>query len=165
MLGRPVPSQLVLIFFYFYSQFDVFRSLGKVIAGVAVLITYAQLESEERIEFNFGVIVTILLLTLIGAPLFNLVISNYFFIRKILIRNTHQSGFHYHLHRCNDKFVTEFLKIGILVPNRIPPKQIKLEKKIIINNKTAQYKCLTESIIVQCYFSRFLELWSYNKSK
>ncbi|XP_073970490.1 sugar transporter SWEET1-like [Rhodnius prolixus] len=96
--------------FYTYTKdkFDVFRSLGKVIAGVAVLITYAQLESEERIEFNFGVIVTILLLTLIGAPLFNL---------KEILRSQDTSSLPFPMISCGTVVTFLWLLYGIIIKN------------------------------------------------
>lgn len=50
-----------------------FSALGKGAALTAVLIGYAQWESEDLVEYRFGMIVTVLMLTLIGAPLLSLV--------------------------------------------------------------------------------------------
>lgn len=101
---------IYLSVFYSYTKdkFSVFRSLGKVIAGVAVLITYAQLESKERIEFNFGIIVTVLLLTLIAAPLFNL---------KEILRSKDTSSLPFPMISCGTVVTFLWFLYGIIIKN------------------------------------------------
>ncbi|XP_075237337.1 sugar transporter SWEET1 [Lycorma delicatula] len=69
----------VLNFIYFlvyYSYSNERDSLhGKVSKGVAlvaVLLGYVRWEYEENVEFRFGIIVTMLMLALVGAPLLHL---------------------------------------------------------------------------------------------
>ena len=60
--------------YYYYSQHtkDTLALIGKVAAFVMVFLTYAQVENSEKIEFRFGVVVTVLLLLLIASPLVHL---------------------------------------------------------------------------------------------
>jgi len=60
--------------FYLYTKEkpETLSKLGKAVAFVSALLAYAQIESEERIEFNFGVIVTILMFALLASPLLDL---------------------------------------------------------------------------------------------
>ncbi|KAG8262045.1 hypothetical protein J6590_061097 [Homalodisca vitripennis] len=50
----------------------ILSSVGKVSAVTAVLVGYALWEKQDLVEFRFGMIVTVLMLALIGAPLFSL---------------------------------------------------------------------------------------------
>jgi len=55
--------------------------LTKAILFTGVLWGYSTIEDEKLIEYRFGVILTVLMLTLIGAPLFSLVnLSKYFIL-------------------------------------------------------------------------------------
>jgi len=47
--------------------------LTKATLFTSVLWGYSTIEDEKLIEYRFGVILTVLMLTLIGAPLFSLV--------------------------------------------------------------------------------------------
>ncbi|KZC12210.1 Sugar transporter SWEET1, partial [Dufourea novaeangliae] len=60
--------------YYYYSPHttDTLALIGKVAAFVMVFLAYAQLESPEKVEYRFGLIVTILLFLLIGSPLIHL---------------------------------------------------------------------------------------------
>ena len=60
--------------YYYYSHHtkDTLALIGKVAAFVMVFLTYAQVENSEKIEFRFGVVVTVLLLLLIASPLVHL---------------------------------------------------------------------------------------------
>uniref|UniRef100_A0A1B6GRM6 Sugar transporter SWEET1 n=1 Tax=Cuerna arida TaxID=1464854 RepID=A0A1B6GRM6_9HEMI len=62
------------ICFYMYTteKTEFLSSLSKVSAVTAVLVGYALWEQQDLVEFRFGLIVTVLMLTLIGAPLFSL---------------------------------------------------------------------------------------------
>ncbi|XP_076289871.1 sugar transporter SWEET1 [Lasioglossum baleicum] len=61
------------VYYYYAPQTkDILASLGKLTALVAVFLAYAQMENPEKIEYRFGLIVTILLLLLIASPLFHL---------------------------------------------------------------------------------------------
>ncbi|KAK9293942.1 hypothetical protein QLX08_011278 [Tetragonisca angustula] len=57
--------------YYYYSPHtkDTLALIGKATAFVTVFLAYAQVESPEKIEFRFGLIVTVLLLLLIASPL------------------------------------------------------------------------------------------------
>ncbi|XP_076663117.1 sugar transporter SWEET1 [Andrena cerasifolii] len=60
--------------YYYYSHHtkDTLALIGKVAAFVMVFLTYAQVENSEKIEFRFGVVVTVLLFLLIASPLVHL---------------------------------------------------------------------------------------------
>ncbi|XP_046678612.1 sugar transporter SWEET1 [Homalodisca vitripennis] len=62
------------ICFYMYTteKTEFLSSVGKVSAVTAVLVGYALWEKQDLVEFRFGMIVTVLMLALIGAPLFSL---------------------------------------------------------------------------------------------
>ncbi|KAG6800640.1 sugar transporter SWEET1 [Apis mellifera caucasica] len=60
--------------FYYYSPHtkDILALIGKATTFVMVFLAYAQVESPEKIEFRFGLIVTVLLLLLVAFPLVHL---------------------------------------------------------------------------------------------
>ncbi|CAH1979507.1 unnamed protein product [Acanthoscelides obtectus] len=58
--------------YYHYSKDkynEVLRPLGIAVAIVSVVIGYAHVESADKVEFRYGMVVTILMLMLLGAPL------------------------------------------------------------------------------------------------
>lgn len=60
-------------YFYYCKERNVLMSsVSKAVVLVAVLIAYANWESKENVEYRFGMIVTVLMLSLIGAPLMSL---------------------------------------------------------------------------------------------
>lgn len=69
-------NTLYSIWFYLYAE-DKYNEVQKPIAAavglVAVLLGYAQVESSENIEYRFGMILTLLMLVLLGAPLMDVV--------------------------------------------------------------------------------------------
>ncbi|KAE8573075.1 sugar transporter SWEET1 [Halyomorpha halys] len=72
-----VLNLIYLSIFYKYhdDKSGLLMLLGKVLAGAAVMVGYAQIEQRidaARLEFYYGLIVTLLMFALIGAPLFNL---------------------------------------------------------------------------------------------
>ncbi|GLV41916.1 uncharacterized protein CBL_00378 [Carabus blaptoides fortunei] len=62
---------LYLLFFFFYCQTrnEVVKAVFIGSAVIVVMLGYAKIESDELVEYRFGLIVTILMLTLIGSPL------------------------------------------------------------------------------------------------
>lgn len=86
LINDPVMIQVNLVaivlnaiytcFYYKYAtdkNKDILRPLGIGTAIVAVFIGYAQIESPDNLEFRYGLILTILMLLLLGAPLMDLV--------------------------------------------------------------------------------------------
>lgn len=72
-----VLNLIYLSIFYKYhnEKSDLLMKIAKVLAGAAVMVGYAQVEQRinaTRLEFYYGLIVTLLMFVLIGAPLFNL---------------------------------------------------------------------------------------------
>ncbi|XP_012269475.1 sugar transporter SWEET1 [Athalia rosae] len=69
-----VLNVMYYLFYYTYTpnKTETLALTGKVVALVAVILGYAQVENPENIEYRFGIIVTALMFTLIAAPLFNL---------------------------------------------------------------------------------------------
>lgn len=65
---------IYFVIYYLYSddKDSLHAKLAKGTAVTAILIGYAQFESEKQVEFRFGIIVTVLMLSLIGAPLLQL---------------------------------------------------------------------------------------------
>lgn len=65
------------LFFFYYSEPEEraqFISAGlKGFAVVSVIIGYVQIEDQEKVEFRFGMLITLLLIALIGAPLLSVV--------------------------------------------------------------------------------------------
>lgn len=65
------------IFYFLYSdkegRIDFGKSYVKAGAFVAVLISYVMMEDPEKLEFRFGIIVTIFMFVLISSPLLNVV--------------------------------------------------------------------------------------------
>ncbi|XP_012282802.1 sugar transporter SWEET1 [Orussus abietinus] len=65
---------LYVIFYYLYSpnKSNVHLKIAKAVAFLAIILGYMQIESSENLEFRCGIIITVLMLLLLGAPLFNL---------------------------------------------------------------------------------------------
>ncbi|KAL5240294.1 hypothetical protein ACI65C_007704 [Semiaphis heraclei] len=62
-----------LVFYFFTADSKpLFSMLTKATLFTGVLWGYSTIEDEKLIEYRFGVILTVLMLTLIGAPLFSL---------------------------------------------------------------------------------------------
>ncbi|KAK9501833.1 hypothetical protein O3M35_012488 [Rhynocoris fuscipes] len=99
---------LSIYLLYSDDKLSVFRSLGKVIAGAGVLIGYAQIENKDRIEFTFGIIVTVMMLSLIGAPLLNL---------KEIIRSKDTSALPFPLILSGSVVTSLWLLYGIIIEN------------------------------------------------
>lgn len=80
-------NTIYLLFYLFYckTKSDVFKALAIGAGLVAVLIGYARMENPELVEYRFGLIVTILMLVLIGSPLFE-VVNNHIHIFLLFIR-------------------------------------------------------------------------------
>lgn len=55
------------------SRIEFGKSCAKAIAFLIVLISYVIMEDPEKLEFRFGIIVTIFMFTLIASPLLNVV--------------------------------------------------------------------------------------------
>lgn len=69
------------IFFYTYAKDkyeEVLKPLGVGTALVAVFLGYAHIESAQNLEFRYGMLLTILMLLLLGAPLLDIVSNSYF---------------------------------------------------------------------------------------
>lgn len=47
--------------------------MGKAAILSAAILAYAEIEKKEHLEFRYGIIVTVLMFALIGAPLLHLV--------------------------------------------------------------------------------------------
>lgn len=62
-----------LTVYYKYTGYKnkLWISVSKTVIFIALLIGYAQKEDSELVEFRFGLIITVILLFLIGAPLLN----------------------------------------------------------------------------------------------
>ncbi|XP_014207581.1 sugar transporter SWEET1 [Copidosoma floridanum] len=62
------------LIYYFYSpdKISCLITLSKAVAFVAVVLGYTKIESQEHIEYRFGIVTTVLFLLLIASPLFNL---------------------------------------------------------------------------------------------
>ncbi|XP_039275169.1 uncharacterized protein LOC120349268, partial [Nilaparvata lugens] len=65
-------TYFAIYYLYSHERDSLHGKLAKAVALTAILINYAQLENEKNVEFRFGIIVTVLMLTLIGAPLLQL---------------------------------------------------------------------------------------------
>nr|BAQ02382.1 SWEET sugar transporter [Nilaparvata lugens] len=65
-------TYFAIYYLYSHERDSLHGKLAKGVALTAILINYAQLENEKNVEFRFGIIVTVLMLTLIGAPLLQL---------------------------------------------------------------------------------------------
>lgn len=75
-LAAIILNVIYLLFYCCYSQDlgkEVFKPLSIGVALVAVFMGYANVESEENLEFRFGLAVTVLMLLLIGSPLLDVV--------------------------------------------------------------------------------------------
>lgn len=69
-------NTIYTIFFYQYARDkyeEVLKPLGIGTALIAVFLGYAQIESAQNIEYRYGLILTILMLLLLGAPLLDIV--------------------------------------------------------------------------------------------
>lgn len=69
-------NTLYSFLYYKYSEDkyeEVLKPLGLATALVAVFLGYAQIESHENIEFRYGLVLTVLMLLLLGAPLLDVV--------------------------------------------------------------------------------------------
>ena len=60
---------------YFFKQKDVQRQVFYATAYVAALIAYVFWEDPDKVEFRYGIIITVLLMLLIASPLASLVSS------------------------------------------------------------------------------------------
>lgn len=71
-----VLNTIYSVFFYKFAEDkyeEVLKPTSYGVALLAVLLGYAQLESSENIEYRFGLILTLLMLALLGAPLLDVV--------------------------------------------------------------------------------------------
>lgn len=71
-----VLNSIYSVFFYKFAEDkyeEVLKPTSYGVALLAVLLGYAQLESSENIEYRFGLILTLLMLALLGAPLLDVV--------------------------------------------------------------------------------------------
>lgn len=69
-----VTNTLYMIVYYFYTEkkTETLALVGKSLAFIMVFLGYAQMEHPDKIAFRFGIVVTVLLLTLIASPLVHL---------------------------------------------------------------------------------------------
>ncbi|XP_018359745.1 PREDICTED: sugar transporter SWEET1 [Trachymyrmex cornetzi] len=67
-------NMIYMIIYYYYAPNtkEVLKLIYKVTIFVAIFLVYAQMEHPANVEFRFGIVVTVLLLLLIGAPLAHL---------------------------------------------------------------------------------------------
>ncbi|XP_076234020.1 sugar transporter SWEET1 [Calliopsis andreniformis] len=73
LFGLFTNAAYMAIYYYYSPQVkETLALIGKVATFVMVFLTYAQVEDPEKIEFRFGLIVTVLLLLLIASPLVHL---------------------------------------------------------------------------------------------
>lgn len=69
-------NTLYTLLYYKYSEDkyeEVLKPLGVGTALVAIFLGYAQIENNDSLEFRYGLILTILMLLLLGAPLVDVV--------------------------------------------------------------------------------------------
>lgn len=69
-------NSIYSLFFYKYAADkyeDVLKPVAFGVATLAVFLGYAQLENPENLEYRFGLVLTLLMLALIGAPLLDVV--------------------------------------------------------------------------------------------
>lgn len=101
---------IYLLFYFFYctKRQEVVKTLfiGAIIT--MVLLGYAQIESEELVEYRFGLIVTILMLTLIGSPLLEV---------KDVIRQKDASAIPFPIVLCGTVVSFLWLLYGIILMN------------------------------------------------
>ncbi|EZA51782.1 hypothetical protein DMN91_004400 [Ooceraea biroi] len=69
-----ITSIIYMLVFYYYAPDTekLFKQMIKVAGFVVIFLAYAEVESSEKIEYRFGMLVTILLLLLIASPLVHL---------------------------------------------------------------------------------------------
>ncbi|KAK2580355.1 hypothetical protein KPH14_001251 [Odynerus spinipes] len=67
-------NTLYMAVYYYYSPRtkDTLALISKAVAFVAVFLAYAEMEHPEKVEFRFGIIITVLLLLLVASPLAHL---------------------------------------------------------------------------------------------
>lgn len=70
-----VLNVLYLLFYYVYARVrrDLFKSMSVGAGVIGVMLGYAFLERPDRLEYRFGLVVTVLMLLLLGSPLFEVV--------------------------------------------------------------------------------------------
>lgn len=67
---------LYTIFFYLYTENkheEVLKPLGIGVAVIAAFLGYSQIEHPDNLEVRYGLILTIMMLLLLGAPLLDVV--------------------------------------------------------------------------------------------
>ncbi|KAI4497400.1 hypothetical protein M0802_007411 [Mischocyttarus mexicanus] len=69
-----VTNAIYMAVFYYYSPHmkDTFMLISKAVALIAMFLAYAQVEHPDKVEYRFGILVTILLYLLIASPLIHL---------------------------------------------------------------------------------------------
>ncbi|XP_015183790.1 PREDICTED: sugar transporter SWEET1 [Polistes dominula] len=69
-----VTNVIYMAVYYYYSPHtrDTLMLISKAVGLIAVFLTYAQMEHPDKVEYRFGIIVTILLYLLIASPLIHL---------------------------------------------------------------------------------------------
>lgn len=81
---------LNILYLFFYSayskvKYDVVKTLGVGLAIMSLFLFYAKMESNENVEYRYGLIVTILMLLLLGSPLVEVVSIDYVIFDLVLI--------------------------------------------------------------------------------
>ncbi|KAL1495069.1 hypothetical protein ABEB36_010546 [Hypothenemus hampei] len=142
-------NTLYSIFFYKYAEDkyeEVLKPVGYGIAVLAIFLGYAQLESPKNLEYRFGLILTILMLALLGAPLLDV---------KQIISNKDASSIPFPITLMGTIVTFLWLLYGIILQNNF----------MIIQNVIGYILCMIQLALIFLYPGSSLSAQGQNKKK
>ncbi|KAG5878291.1 hypothetical protein JTB14_033092 [Gonioctena quinquepunctata] len=126
------------VFYYFHSHEkyqDVLKPLAIAAGVVAIFIGYAELEDPSKLEYRYGLIVTVLMLLLIAAPLLDL---------KKIVTNKDASSIPFPLTLMGTIVSFLWLLYGIVLMNEF----------MILQNVIGFILCLVQLVLILIYPTR-----------